>query len=136
MERNLYEEVDMIRKAGVQIDFNYTALGVKFNYACVPWVEYLRMYDLYSAQYGKSQSAERIVERGGFGVKESVGFGYDNPLIIWIADEYPQKDSEWIKVALWFNIENNTYKFRIFTEEEYQGLDIFERIKEDYDKEN
>ena len=125
--------MDMVKKARIQIDFNYTALGIKFSYACVPWVEHLRMYELYASEYGRSQSAERIVERGGFGVKESVGFGYDNPLVIWVAGKYPEKDSEWTKVALMFDIEKKTYRFRILTEEEYRGLDIFERVKEDYE---
>lgn len=125
----------MVKKARIQIDFYYIALGVKFNYACVPWVEHLHMYDLYSAKYGTSQSAEEINERGGFGVYESVKFGYDNPLVIWVSDKYPKKDSEWTKIALYFNTENKSYRFYILTENEYQGLDIFQKIKNDYDKE-
>lgn len=61
--------------------------------------------------------------------------GYDNPLVIWVAGKnYPKKDSDWTKLALQFNLEKNTYRWRILTEDEYQSLDLFERIKEEYDR--
>lgn len=119
----------------MQIDFNYRALGISIRYACVPWAEYLRMYGFYSAQYGFSQSAERIVERGGLGIIEAVSLGYDNPLVVWFASIYPKKDSEWVKVALQFDTVQKTFRWRILTEEEYRSLNIFERVADDYDKE-
>ena len=39
----------------------------------VSWAEYLEAYAAYSARYGSSQSAERMVERGGFGYWEITG---------------------------------------------------------------
>lgn len=36
----------------------------------IEWVEYLEAYAVYVAHYGRGQSAERMVERGGFGYWE------------------------------------------------------------------
>lgn len=126
----------MTRKARIQLDFNFSATGLDIHYSCIPWSEHERIYkENYAPEYGLSQSAERINERGGFGVKEAIMLGYDNPLVIWVAGKnYPKKDSDWTKLALQFNFEKNTYRWRILTEEEYQSLDLFERIKEEYDR--
>lgn len=68
-------------------------------------------------------------------MKEAVHLGYDNPLLIWVAGgSYPEKDSDWTKLALVFNLEEKTYRARVFTEEEYQSLDLFERIKDSYNR--
>ena len=40
----------------------------------VTWAEHLDAYTAYAAQYGKSQSAERLAERGGFGYWEITHF--------------------------------------------------------------
>ena len=126
----------MTRKANIQIDFNISAVGLDIKYAKIPWCEHDKIFNEYYAPiYGHSQSAERINERGGFGVKEAIRLGYDNPLVIWVAGKnYPEKDSDWTKLALQFNLEKNTYRWRILTEDEYQSLDLFERIKEEYDR--
>lgn len=127
----------MTRKAHIQIDFNISGLGMFIRYAAIPWCEHERIFnEHYAPEYGTLQSAERINERGGFGVKEAVRLGYDNPLVIWVAGKnYPKKDSEWTKLALQFNLEKNTYRWRILTEEEYQSLNLFERIKDSYNRE-
>ncbi len=126
----------MTRKARIQLDFNFSATGLDIHYSCIPWSEHERIYkENYAPEYGLSQSAERINERGGFGVKEAIMLGYDNPRVIWVAGKnYPKKDSDWTKLALQFNLEKNTYRWRILTEDEYKSLDLFERIKEEYDR--
>lgn len=111
-------------------DFNITGkIGdVKYQYIKIPWVEHLEIYKYYH----DTQSAERIAERGGFGVKEAAYMGY-NPLLIWVSYDYSEKDSDWIKIALKFDKESHTYSYRILTEEEYKSLNIFEKIKDTYD---
>lgn len=104
------------------------------RYACIPWEEHLRIYELYSARYGRGQSAERIAARGGFGVKEAVRLGYDNPLVVWFTDDTSRKDSQWAKVALLFDLEHHTFRYRMLSEKDYQNLDIFERVKDSYDR--
>ena len=81
----------MIRLANIQVDFPTTGLSI--HYAAIPWCEPERIFnECYAPRYGQSQSAERINERGGFGVKEAVRLGYDNPLVIWVAGEnYPRR---------------------------------------------
>lgn len=37
----------------------------------IAWSEHLEVYEAYAKQFGKSQSAERIEERGGFGKEEA-----------------------------------------------------------------
>lgn len=126
----------MTEKARIQIDFNPSGLGMSIRYAVIPWCEHERIFnEYYAPKYGHSQSAERINARGGFGVKEAIMLGYDNPLVIWVAGKnYPNKDSDWTKLALKFNLEKNTYRWRILTEEEYQILDLFDRIKDSYNR--
>ncbi len=36
----------------------------------IAWAEHLLAYAAYAARYGRSQSAERLAERGGFGYGE------------------------------------------------------------------
>ena len=36
----------------------------------ITWAEHLEVYEVYAAKYGRDQSAERIVERWGFGYDE------------------------------------------------------------------
>lgn len=38
--------------------------------AGIPWSLHLRAWDRYAEKYGRSQSAKRLAERGGFGVSE------------------------------------------------------------------
>ena len=124
----------MTKTAPIQIDFNARALGLNIQYACTPWVEHERIFFRYARKYGNSQSAEKIADRGGFGIKEAIKLGYDNPTIIWVATEYPEKDSEWVKLALKFNLEERTVGFQILTEEQYKSLDYYEVIKDEYDR--
>lgn len=121
----------MVRTARMQSDFNITGEigGVKYQYIKIPWVEHLEIYKYY---HDSSQSAERINERGGFGVREAAYMGY-NPLVFWCIYDYSEKDSDWIKVAIKFDKEDHSYQYRILTEEEYKSLDIFEKIKDTYD---
>lgn len=120
----------MVRKVRMQSDFNITGEigGVKYQYIKIPWVEHLEIYK----HYCDTQSPERIAERGGFGVREAAYMGY-NPLVFWCIYNYSEKDSDWTKVAIKFNKEDHTYRYRILTEEEYKSLDIFEKIKDTYD---
>jgi len=122
----------MTKTAVMQSDFNITGEigGVKYKYIKIPWVEHLEIYKYYH----DSQSAERINERGGFGVREAAYMGY-NPLVIWVIYDYSEKDSDWTKVALLFDKDSDfrSYRYRVLTEEEYKSLDIFEKIKDTYD---
>ncbi|GAA2867023.1 hypothetical protein GGQ99_001347 [Aminobacter niigataensis] len=38
--------------------------------AGIPWSLHLRAWDVYAKKYGRSQTAERLAERGGFGTQE------------------------------------------------------------------
>ena len=38
----------------------------------IAWAEHLEAYEAYADRYGRAQSAERLVERGGFGYHELV----------------------------------------------------------------
>lgn len=38
--------------------------------AGIPWSLHLRAWDAYAKRYGRSQTAERLAERGGFGTRE------------------------------------------------------------------
>lgn len=40
------------------------------GYGRIPWELHLRAYASYAERFGKYQSAERIAERGGFGIEE------------------------------------------------------------------
>ena len=122
----------MIKDAPVQIDFNSAPIG-RIHYACIPWVDHQEFFEKhYAPHFGTSQTVERLAERGGFGVKEAAKLGF-NPLVFWFSEEEkcPKKDEEWKKCAIRFN-DDNTYNYHVLTEEEYRGLDIFERIKDSY----
>lgn len=36
----------------------------------ITWAEHLEAFERYAAKYGRDQSAERIADRGGFGINE------------------------------------------------------------------
>jgi hypothetical protein len=38
----------------------------------ISWAEHLEIYAVYASRYGRSQSPERLAERGGFGYNEVV----------------------------------------------------------------
>lgn len=57
------------RRARVQSEYQTSKRGPKPP-GTVTWVEHLKAYEKYAALYGTSQSAERLVERGGFGYWE------------------------------------------------------------------
>lgn len=66
----------------------------KVEYARIPWDEHLKIY----ANYGDSQSAERIAERGGFGIQEAVKYyGWENPVI-----EFSTDGIHWQKIKFRF----------------------------------
>ncbi len=134
MSRSDLNDGAMTRKARIQLDFNFSATGLDIHYACIPWSEHERIYkENYAPEYGLSQSAERINERGGFGVMEAIRLGYDNPLVIWVAGrQYPNKDSDWTKLALKFDLKEKTCQWRILSECDYKSLDLFEQIKDSY----
>jgi len=61
--------VDTIeRRAPVQADRQRPA-------GSITWAEHLAVYEAYARKYGRSQSAERIAERGGFGYDEAALIG-------------------------------------------------------------
>lgn len=124
-----------MKHAPIQLDFNVRAIPMDIKYACIPWAEYERMYCFYAAEYGASQSAERIAERGGLGVREAIRLGYDKALVIWVSDKPVEKDSDWTKLALSFDMEEHTFRYAVLTEEEYRSTDLFKRIQNEYDKE-
>lgn len=49
----------------------------------ISWADHLRVYDAYARRFGTSQSAERLAERGGFGVGEIVWLGVPDALKSW-----------------------------------------------------
>lgn len=54
----------MVRRAPVQHDRSSPP-------GTIDWEEHLEVYDCYASKYGRSQSAERLAERGGFGKLEA-----------------------------------------------------------------
>lgn len=44
------------------------------------WDEHLLAYEVYAAKYGRSQSAEQIAQRGGFGYSELLLFFGQDPM--------------------------------------------------------
>lgn len=61
------------RRAPVQREHAPSRHGEKAA-GTIDWAEHLKAYEGYAAQYGSSQSAERLAERGGFGYGELVEF--------------------------------------------------------------
>lgn len=49
----------------------------------IEWTEHEEVYAVYALQFGRSQSAERIAERGGFGYEEAEKL-LGRPLKTWI----------------------------------------------------
>lgn len=70
-------------------------------FLAIPWEEHLAIWGNY---YGSSQTAERIAERGGFGIKESAKYYKMNPIVVWFttSKNYPKMDEEWTKIRLTF----------------------------------
>lgn len=101
------------RMAPMQIDFRLPDKFRNPTYAATPWSEYLKMFEVYAARYGKDQSAERICERGGLGVREVVGMGIleINLYLSW-ADHYPKKEREWTHLHLRFEDVKKPYYWR------------------------
>lgn len=54
------------RRAPVQADRGHKPGEKPKGYGTIAWAEHLEAYGTYSGRYGKSQSAERLTERGGF----------------------------------------------------------------------
>lgn len=56
------------KKAPFQIS-NFSLSWAERNYRKkhIKWEAHVKAYEKYAEQYGRSQSAERIAERGGFG---------------------------------------------------------------------
>jgi hypothetical protein len=65
------QQNEMPRRAPVQGD--YRRVGTRVP-GTIAWAEHLEAFESYAARYGRSQSAERIAERGGFGYLELVDF--------------------------------------------------------------
>jgi len=57
------------RRAPVQADHSWVPVPAGHNRhgpGTVAWAEHVEAWTAYAARYGKSQSAERLAERGGF----------------------------------------------------------------------
>ena len=96
--------------ASIQLDFRYWDFPELKNirYASIPWEEHLKIYSGYC--YKTGQTAERISERGGFGVIEAIKyFGWETP-VIWVSSqkEYPASDEDWDKYKLVYDTESDT----------------------------
>lgn len=61
------------RRAPVQGEHD-TRRGPAKPSGTIAWEEHLAAYEGYAARYGRSQSAERLAARGGFGWWELVDF--------------------------------------------------------------
>jgi len=48
----------------------------------IPWEEHVEVWRAYAKEFGRGQSAERIVERGGFGYAEAESL-LGRPLATW-----------------------------------------------------
>lgn len=93
----------MTRLAPIQADIAYwTIPQLKDSaYAAIPWEEHIEIWKNY---FGSNQTAEKIAERGGFGIKESAKYYKMNPIVVWFSKgkEYPESDEDWIKVKIKF----------------------------------
>ncbi len=100
--------------ASIQLDFRYWDFPELKNirYAGIPWDEHLKIYSGYCDKTG--QTAERISERGGFGVKEAIKYyGWETP-VIWVSSqkEYPSSDDDWEKYELAYDTESDTVSIK------------------------
>jgi hypothetical protein len=62
--------VSVERRAPIQGDYWLPQGTIGKESGTISWAEHLEAYEVYAAKYGRSQSAERIAERGGFGHAE------------------------------------------------------------------
>jgi len=130
--------------APMQLDIRLPDKYLHTKYVKTPWEKYLKMYESYAACYGHSQSAERICERGGLGIREVVELGIkDIHLYLGFGNEYPKKDTDWVHLHLIFNDDDLGYKWSVikplkgWTEGENLVLprQILVMIKEEYENE-
>lgn len=62
------------KRAPVQSNRFENGTQRKVGPGTIAWAEHLEAYSAYSSQYGTSQSAGRLAERGGFGYNELTDF--------------------------------------------------------------
>lgn len=62
------------RRAPVQGEYASTRRGPAIPPGTVSWEEHLAAYAVYAGRYGRSQSAEHLAARGGFGYNELTKF--------------------------------------------------------------
>lgn len=95
----------MTRLAPIQPDISFWKIPAleSSSYAAIPWEEHVEIWKNYNA-YGYTQTAERIAERGGFGIKEAAKFYKMNPIVVWFSKGkgYPKCDEAWIKMKITF----------------------------------
>ena len=93
----------MTRLAPIQADIAYWKISQLYHsrYAAIPWDEHVEIWKNY---FGSNQTAERIAERGGFGIKEAAKNYKMNPIVVWFSKgkEYPKDDDDWIKYKFTF----------------------------------
>lgn len=63
--------VDDARRAPVQAEHNRM---VPFPAGTIAWMEHVEAWEEYARRFGRSQSAERMAERGGFAMSELCSF--------------------------------------------------------------
>lgn len=80
--------------------FNLSFYFKNVRYVVIPWDIHLKIYEGYSARYGKSQSAEGMAERGGFGYGEAIEFYPEWDRIIYYSSKWSDDLSEWNKVRV------------------------------------
>lgn len=105
----------MTRLAPIQADIAFGKVPQLKNssYAAIPWDEHIEIWKNY---YGSSQTAERIAERGGFGIREAAKYYKINPIVVWFSksNECPQTDEDWIKVKITFYFDDKKILFEPF----------------------
>lgn len=78
--------------APIQLDIPYRKIPpmADCQYARITWEEHMKIY----SHYMDSQSAERIADRGGFGIMEAMKYyGWDNPIV-----EFSRDRVKWQKI--------------------------------------
>ena len=104
----------MTRLAPIQADIAFWKVPQlkDSSYVAIPWDEHIEIWNHY---YGSSQTAERIAERGGFGIREAAKYYKMNPIVVWFSkgNEYPQTDEDWLKVKITFEFDENKIQYEL-----------------------
>lgn len=69
--KKLTKDMELYAIVPVQGDGPQGAPEDRRRHGVISWAEHLLVYEAYAAKYGRSQTPERIAERGGFGRREA-----------------------------------------------------------------